>query len=82
MRYTGALVRFLIGLILFIAVLILGVVKPDLFSAFTGILPGNFSFKAGGAVVYAPVLAWVILSVFLTLVINLFSIPFRRSSKP
>ncbi len=82
MRYTGALVRFLIGLILFIVVLILGVLKPDLFSSFTGSLPGNFSFKIGGSVVYAPVLAWVILSAFLTLVINLFSIPFRRASKP
>ena len=78
MGFIGSFVRLLLGIIIFIAVLVLGIVfSPQLFSFF-GNLPGTFTFQSGNTQVQVPILASILASVVLTLVLNLIMLPFRR----
>ncbi len=45
---------------------------------FFGRLPGDISFQRGNTTIYVPIMTWLVLSVVLTVVVNLLLLLLRR----
>ncbi len=70
-QFTGLLGRILIGVGLFVVILgVLLVLSPKI--PFLGRLPGDLVFQRENVTIYFPVVTSILLSVVLTIILNLF----------
>jgi amino acid permease len=74
MGLIGSFFRLVAGLVIFIAVLVLGIVFSSQLGSFFQNFPGTVTINN----VEVPVLASILASVVLTVVLNLALLPFRR----
>jgi hypothetical protein len=79
MGLIGSFVRFMVSIVIFVAALVFGIIlsvqHPDWFTN----LPGTLTFTSGATTVAVPLLASIVLSVGLSLVMNLVTLPLRRA---
>ncbi len=80
MGLIGSFFRLVIGIVFFVAIIILGAVfAPQLIQAF-GQLPGTLTVGSGNTAVQIPILASIVASLILTVIVNLVALPFRNRS--
>jgi ABC-type phosphate transport system permease subunit len=80
MGLIGSFLRLMIGIVFFVALIILGAIfAPQLAHAF-GQLPGTLTINSGNNTIQIPILASIVASLILTLIVNLIALPFRSRS--
>ncbi|MBA3826254.1 MAG: hypothetical protein H0X24_20435 [Ktedonobacterales bacterium] len=75
MGILGSFLRFLAGLAIFVVVLVLGIAFSAQLTPLLQSFPGTIQLGN----VQVPLLASIVLSLALTIVVNLIAIPFRRN---
>lgn len=75
MGIVGSFVRFLAGLAIFVVVLVLGIAFSAQLTPLLQSFPGTIQLGN----VQIPLLASIVLSLALTIIINVIAIPFRRN---
>ncbi len=75
MGIVGSFLRFLAGLAIFVVVLVLGIAFSAQLTPLLQSFPGTIQIGS----VQIPLLASIVLSLVLTIVVNLIALPFRRS---
>lgn len=82
MGLIGSFFRLALSIVIFIAVLVLGIIyAPQLTQVFGGTVPpGSLTVPLGSTTLVIPILVSIVASVLFSLVLNLVSLPFRRAS--